>query len=138
MDSCIFCKIIDKELPSAWVYEDDNTFAFLTTGPDNMGHTLVVPKRHYKNIYEMPDEELAHLALSVKKVSIAVKKAMGATGINITMNNDATAGQAVFHAHMHVIPRHEGDGLESWKGKRDYKEGEKEQIAEKIRSGLIA
>jgi histidine triad (HIT) family protein len=103
-ESCIFCKIARKEAPANPVYEDDEVIAFLSIQPVNVGHTLVVPKRHYENIYEIPEKEVAHLYKIVKKMAYAVKNAVSAEGIRIVQNNGKSAGQVVFHLHVHVIP----------------------------------
>ncbi len=131
-ENCIFCKIINKEIPSPIVYEDDKVFAFLDINPVNKGHTLVVPKEHYENIYETPDEILSHLITIVKKVAIKLKDSKLAEGVNIDMNNDAVSGQVVFHAHMHVIPRITNDGFTHWKG-TPYKDNEVEETLQKIK-----
>ena len=133
---CLFCKIISGEIPSAKVYEDEYSFAFLDINPINPGHTLLVPKRHFANLYETSDETLKELTPIIKKLAIAVKKAVSADGINIGMNNDPAAGQLVFHAHFHIIPRHLEDGFRHWRGKRAYKDGEINQVAEKIKASL--
>jgi histidine triad (HIT) family protein len=103
-ESCIFCKIIQKEAPASIVYEDDKVIAFMSIQPINVGHTLVVPKTHYKNIYEIPDEEVAYLYKIVKKLSHSVKKAVNAEGMRIVQNNGGVAGQVIFHLHVHIIP----------------------------------
>ncbi len=103
-ESCIFCKIARKEAPASRVYEDDKVIAFLSIQPINIGHTLVVPKKHYENIYEIPEEEVAYLYKVVKKVAYAVKNAVSAEGIRIVQNNGRTAGQVIFHLHVHLIP----------------------------------
>jgi len=131
MNECIFCKIVSGEIPSKKIYEDDHTLAFLDIRPVNPGHTLVIPKDHFENIYTLPDETLARLSLTTKKVALALKDALDADGINLNMNNEAGAGQVIFHAHIHVIPRKPNDGLTLWPQK-DYKEGEAESIAQKI------
>jgi len=135
MDECIFCKIVKREIPASIVYEDDVSLAFLDIKPVNPGHTLLIPKEHYKNLYEMPDELLSKTGPNTKKIAIAVKRATEADGINIGMNNDPAAGQLVFHQHTHIIPRFSNDGHKHWKG-RLYKEGEEQVIAEKIKSVL--
>lgn len=103
-DSCIFCKIVRKEAPASVVYEDDKVIAFMSIQPINIGHTLVVPKKHYENIYEIPEDEIAYLYRIVKKLAHAVQKAVNADGIRIIQNNGATAGQVIFHMHVHIIP----------------------------------
>ncbi len=136
MEDCIFCKIVKGELPSAKVYEDDMTLAFLDLKPVNLGHILVVPKKHFSNIYETPDEELGAMIKTAKKISIAVKKSTDADGVNLAMNNNHAAGQVIFHSHLHVIPRYHNDGFELWHGKREYKEGEMKELAEKIQKEI--
>lgn len=102
--SCIFCKIVQKEAPASIVYEDEKVVAFLSIQPINVGHTLVVPKAHYENIHDIPDEEVSHLYKIVKKLAPAVKKAVEAEGIRIVQNNGEAAGQVIFHLHVHIIP----------------------------------
>ena len=103
-ESCAFCKIARKEAPASRVYEDEQVIAFLSIQPINIGHTLVVPKKHYKNIYEIPEEEVAYLYKIVKKIAHAVTKAVDAEGIRIVQNNGEAAGQVIFHMHVHIIP----------------------------------
>jgi histidine triad (HIT) family protein len=107
-ESCIFCKIARKEAPANVVYEDDKVIAFMSIQPINVGHTLVVPKKHYDNVYEITEEEVAYLYRIVKKVAHAVKKAVNAEGIRIVQNNGAAAGQVIFHLHAHIIPMRQG------------------------------
>lgn len=136
MNDTIFGKIIRGEIPATKVYEDEHCVAFLDISPINIGHTLVVPRVPYKNIFELPEEILAHLFSVAQKIAEVQKSALGADGVNIMMNNDAAAGQVVFHAHIHVIPRYAGDGYEHWHSKRPYEQGEAEIVAEKIKSNL--
>ncbi|MBI3634462.1 MAG: HIT family protein [Candidatus Yonathbacteria bacterium] len=136
MTPCLFCKIIAGEIPAQKVYEDEYTLAFLDIHPVNIGHTLVVPKTHYVNLYETPDETLSRIMTVVKKLSVAVKTAMNADGINIEMNNDPVAGQIIFHSHIHIVPRFSGDGFKHWHGARDYREGEDAEVAQKISVAL--
>lgn len=135
MESCIFCNIVAKKIPSFTVYEDEDTLAFLDIQPNNPGHTLVIPKVHSENLYDMSDHALAMTVRTAQKVARAVKLAMSADGINLAMNNESAAGQVIFHPHFHVIPRFKEDGYRHWPQKM-YKEGEAEEIAEKIRSAL--
>ncbi len=134
MESCIFCSIVKGEIPSTKVYEDDETLAFLDIKPVNPGHTLVIPKKHFENIHDTPDELFAKMTVAAKKVADALIKT-GATGVNIGMNNGAHAGQIVFHAHVHVMPRYGKDSHKLWEGK-EYGPGEREKVAEKIREAL--
>jgi histidine triad (HIT) family protein len=103
-EPCPFCKIVRKEAPASTVYEDEKVIAFMSIQPINVGHTLVVSKKHYENIYEIPEEEVAHLYKTVKKLAHAVKKAVDAEGIRIVQNNGEAAGQVIFHMHVHIIP----------------------------------
>ena len=102
---CRFCRLAKKEAPASYIYED-KVVAFLDMKPINEGHTLVIPRNHYENIYEIPEEEVAHLFRIVKKVAYAVKKGVSAEGISIVQNNERAAGQIVFHLHVHIIPRY--------------------------------
>jgi len=136
MDDCIFCKIIKGEIPSTKIYEDEHSFAFLDIHPNTHGHTLVIPKEHHKNILDIPPEVLSNLYLAVKKVSEAVFQGTEASGLNINMNNEKPAGQLIFHAHVHIIPRFLQDGLQVWTRDTPYKEGEMEKVAEKIKKAL--
>jgi histidine triad (HIT) family protein len=135
MADCIFCKIIAGEIPADKVYEDEKTLAFLDIAPVNPGHTLLIPKEHYENLYELPDEVLSGMAPILKKIAIAVKQGMKADGLNTTMHNGKAAGQVVSHAHFHIIPRISGDGLPLWPQK-SYAEGEAKEVAEKIREQI--
>ncbi len=138
MEETIFSKIIRREIPAMIVYEDEYTMAFLDACPVNPGHTLVVPKKYFKNLYDIDDETLSHVARTVQKVAIAVKHAMQADGINIHQNNDPVAGQVIFHTHTHVIPRFKDDGIIHWHGKGEYHQGEKAiEIGNKIKSTIV-
>ncbi len=109
MVDCIFCKLAKGEIPCAKVYEDKYVLAFLDISPINKGHTLVIPKKHYASIMDLPKPLLHKVIDVVQKVSKALL-ATPESGVNITQNNGAAAGQFVFHAHFHVMPRHAGDG----------------------------
>ncbi|MBI5469779.1 HIT family protein [Candidatus Kaiserbacteria bacterium] len=135
MPDCIFCKIVKGEIPSFKVYEDADTLAFLDINPIHPGHTLVIPKEHAENIFEISSENWAKVQETVRKVAGAVEKSLGADGVNMLMNNREHAGQIVDHAHVHLIPRFKGDGLNKWPHK-EYKKGEATAIAEKITAAL--
>lgn len=132
MSSCIFCKIIKGEIPCTKIYEDDKFLAFLDIAPVNFGHTLIIPKKHFKDILDIPDEVLSELIVVGKKLGKALIESLGAEGFNLTTNNGEAAGQIVFHTHFHIIPRRLDDGLTHW-GKRKYKEGQIEEVAKKIK-----
>lgn len=129
---CIFCKIIKREIPADIVYEDENALAFLDITPINPGHILLIPKEHFENLYDLPDEKLKQMAPIIKKLAIAIKKGVDAEGINIGMNNERPAGQLVPHAHFHIIPRFSNDGYRHWPGKQ-YSKDESNKIASKIK-----
>jgi histidine triad (HIT) family protein len=116
---CVFCQIIRKESPASFVYEDDRVVVFLSNRPVNEGHSLVVPKKHYENIYEVPDKEVEYLFKIAKHVSVAVHDAMGAEGIRVVQNNGWAAGQVIFHFHVHVIPMKPHEGFMHGKAYRD-------------------
>ena len=109
MEDCIFCNIIRGKASSTIVYEDENSLAFMDHYPINPGHTLVVPKKHYSTMMEMPPEDVGRLFVSVAKVAKGVGKASKADGINVGQSNGVAASQEVFHMHVHVIPRFHRD-----------------------------
>ncbi len=109
MSSCVFCKIVDGSLPSHKIFEDERALAVLDINPIRRGHTLILPKKHYENFLDIPEEELAHLSILAKKIAPAIMKATDADGFNIIGNNGASAGQIILHTHLHVIPRKAGD-----------------------------
>jgi len=111
MPDCIFCRIVQGELPSEQVYQTENVLAFLDIAPISIGHVLVVPKDHYQTLWDVPDELSPELNQVWRRVGRAVLSATQAAGLNVVMNNYAAAGQVVPHAHWHLIPRHEGDRL---------------------------
>ena len=133
---CVFCKIVAGELPSLKVYEDDATLAFLDIHPVNPGHTLVVPKRHSKNIFDVSSQDWTAVTRVVQNLAHAIEKAVSADGININMNNREHAGQVVEHLHVHIIPRFKGDGFKLWH-QTSYKDGEATAVQEKIRAQLL-
>lgn len=104
MENCIFCKIVRGEIPSRKIYEDEKVLAFLDISPQSLGHTLVIPKKHFADIYEIDNEELCNLISSVKSISEHVKTVLKSDGIKIVQNNGVSAGQTVFHIHFHIIP----------------------------------
>lgn len=110
MTDCIFCKIRDGEIPSYKVYEDDKVLAFLDITQGTKGHTLVIPKKHVENVYELDDETVYDVFRIVPKLANALKEAFDPIGLNIVSNNDKPL-QSVFHFHVHLIPRYEDDGM---------------------------
>lgn len=128
VEGCVFCQIIRKEAPASIVYEDDRVIAFLSNRPVNEGHTLVVPKKHYENFYEVPDEEVGYIYQKAKHMAIAVRDAMKAEGIRIVQNNGSAAGQVIFHFHVHVIPMKPHEGFMLGKAYRDQTRGRRPEM----------
>jgi len=135
MNDCLFCNIKEGKIPSTKVYEDKYTLAFLDINPVNPGHTLLIPKTHSRNLFDMEDKTLKQLAPILKKLSKAVRDGAGADGINIHINNEPAAGQVVFHTHIHIIPRFPDDNIEMWKGEK-YKDSEMDALMKKIKAHL--
>ena len=109
MENCIFCKIVQKDIPGKIIYEDDVCLASLDLSQTTDGHTLVIPKKHCKNILEVDDETLAHLIVVTKKLANKIVKNLNANGVNILTNANEIAGQTVMHFHIHIIPRYNLD-----------------------------
>ncbi len=135
MEDCIFCKIVAGQLPAEKIYEDEETLAFLDIKPINPGHALVISKAHYRNILDLPESVWLAMMKTAYRLAPIIKEAAGAGGINISVNNERSAHQLVFHAHAHIIPRVLGDPYKAWLGK-EYADGEKKIVAEKIRANL--
>lgn len=116
MDKCIFCKIANGEIPSATVYEDEDFRGILDLAPASKGHTLILPKKHYANLFEMDEGVAAKALIVAKKLGVRLQKALNCDGLNVLQNNGEAAGQTVFHFHMHLIPRYEQElvGLLDW------------------------
>lgn len=110
-EACIFCKIIKGEIPSFTIYEDEFYKVILDRFPTTPGHALILTKNHHVDMFDMPDQLARGIYPLAKKIAILLKKATGAEGINIVQNNGQAAGQAVFHFHLHLIPRKYGDGV---------------------------
>ena len=111
MNDCIFRKIVKGEASSTKMYEDEHVLAFLDTNPVANNHTLVIPKRHYADLYDIPEKELQHLLVAAKRVALQLQ-AKGVQAVNILHASGADAQQSVFHFHLHIVPRKHGDGLD--------------------------
>ena len=136
MKDCIFCKIVAGTIPADKIHETDDVLAFLDIAPFNEGHTLVIPKKHYENLFEIPDKILEKISLELKHLGSAIQKATDSGGINIAMNNREAAGQIVLHAHFHIIPRYLSDGYKLMSGNKKYAPGRIEIMAEKIKKEI--
>jgi histidine triad (HIT) family protein len=107
---CLFCKIVEKEIPAYIIYEDDEVLSFLDISQVTKGHTLVIPKKHIQNIYELTEAEATPVFKAIPKIAQALKDAFNPIGLNMINNNDKPL-QSVFHFHVHLIPRYENDGM---------------------------
>jgi histidine triad (HIT) family protein len=135
MQDCIFCRIAAGAVPAVKVLETPEVLAFLDLAPVNYGHTLVIPRRHYQDLLDLPDELWSAMGQVSRRVAQALRTAFQAQGFNLGMNNFAAAGQVVFHAHIHVIPRYFTDGLRLFP-QESYRPGEMEKTGEQLRRTL--
>lgn len=133
---CIFCKIISGEIPSTTIYENSKFKVIMDIAPANKGHVLILPKEHYDNIYDIDTATAGELFELAVMTARALKSVLDCDGMNILQNNGTVAGQTVFHFHMHIIPRYEGDTVNiGWK-ELSYEDGEMEQLREAIRKEM--
>lgn len=136
MQECIFCKIVSGDLPCAELYSSHALLAFLDIGPMAEGHTLIIPKEHYPTLWDLPKDLAAEMLGVMQDVGSAVFQVTGATGLNVVLNNYRAAGQVVPHAHWHLIPRREGDGLMPVEQKEYESQEAMWELAAKIRSAM--
>jgi histidine triad (HIT) family protein len=134
MPDCIFCKIIEGELPSEKIYETEEVYCFLDANPLGKGHTLCIPKKHHQNVFEMDADLAAKLIKASKKVAQMQKDNLGADGVDFLQYNGRAGGQEVMHYHMHILPRFEEDSVDAWP-ETAYKKESLEATAKKLRSG---
>ena len=134
--SCIFCKIVNKQALSSVVYEDEVVLAFLDIRPLTEGHVLVIPKEHYVDVFDIPQELLCEVQRGVKIVALAVKETFQADGISIIQQNGAAAGQDIFHFHSHVVPRYNGQKLTPFKDLKTVEREKLDQTAAKIKQRI--
>lgn len=122
-DNCIFCKIANGDIPSKEIYEDEEFKVILDLGPATKGHALILPKNHYRDLYELPDETAAKVMVLAKKMAAGMSDKLSCDGFNLVQNNGETAGQTVFHFHLHLIPRYKDDGQTlGWKAMKPSEE----------------
>ncbi|MBO5278062.1 MAG: HIT family protein [Lachnospiraceae bacterium] len=122
-NNCIFCKIANGDIPSKTLYEDDMFRVIMDINPASKGHSLILPKKHFANIYELDNNTASEALVLAKRMATVMTEALGCDGFNILQNNGETAGQTVFHFHMHLIPRYKNDGVGlnmEGKGEPDY------------------
>lgn len=132
-ENCVFCKILNGEIPSTKLYEDDEFAIILDIGPATFGHALVLPKNHYANIYEMPEALLAKSICLAKSFGEKLVKALGADGLNLVQNNGLAAGQTVYHYHLHLIPRYDNDAVGDLWTPGSLSDQQREEIIEKLK-----
>lgn len=136
MADCVFCRIVNGELPACKLIEDEHALAFMDIGPINPGHALLIPKKHYERLTDMPDALVGQVTRHLPRLARAIVAATNAEGFNIFQTNGACAGQVVPHVHFHIIPRHTGDGKGwPWRAEK-YAEGEMQKMHEKILEAL--
>ncbi|MEK6243485.1 MAG: HIT family protein [Pseudomonadota bacterium] len=136
MSDCVFCRIIAGQIPSTRVHEDEHTLAFMDIGQVNPGHVLVTVKKHADNLYALDDAQAAAVARSSARVARAIRDAFAPAGLSVYQANGKAAGQTVLHYHVHLLPRHEADGMElTWPVKNPPRE-KLEEYARKIRAKL--
>jgi len=133
-ESCVFCRIIDGSVPTAKVAEDETALAFLTIEPATEGHTLVIPKAHSRNLFDIPDSDLAAVVRMTRTVAQVQRERLGCEGVTVYQANEPAGFQTVFHFHVHVVPRWKGDAVrESWQAVA-VDQSRLEQVARKLRA----
>jgi len=132
---CIFCKLANGEIPTATLYENDEFRVILDAGPATKGHCLVLPKAHYANLMEMPEDLTGRAFVTAKNVASRLMEKLGCAGLNVVQNNGAAAGQSVFHFHIHLIPRYEDDGQQILWKPGELTEEAKEEILSAFKEG---
>ena len=137
MTDTVFLKIISREIPAEIVYEDEHTLAFLDIAPNTPGHTLVIPKKYARNIFDVDEETLGHVMKTVRKLAPVVRDAVGAKGVQINSNHEHEGGQEVFHLHFHIIPRVRREEFEFCWPKHTLEEFGGAEVANRIRAGLV-
>ncbi len=130
---CIFCKIAAGEIPSATLYEDEDFRVILDLGPASKGHALIIPKEHYRNLYDIDEDIAAKAIVLAKKMITKLTDVLGCDGYNIVQNNEECAGQTVFHFHMHMIPRYKGDKVGLGWHMGELTDEDKNEILDKIK-----
>lgn len=132
-NDCIFCKLASGEIPSATIYEDADFRVILDLSPASKGHALIIPKEHYRNLYDLDDALASKALVLAKKMICKMKDVLGCDGYNIVQNNEEPAGQTVFHFHMHLIPRYEGDQVGLGWNMGELTDADKAEILDKLK-----
>jgi histidine triad (HIT) family protein len=132
-DDCIFCKVIAGELPAEIVDQDEHTVSFMDINPWTRGHALVIPRNHSRNLYDIADDDIAHVGAAAKRLALRMRERLGCDGVNLLNSCEPAAWQTVFHFHVHVIPRYEDDPLRLPGAPQQPEEGELAKVAEELR-----
>ena len=132
-EDCIFCKIVKGEIPSVKIWEDEDNLAILDINPVTRGHALIIPKKHYENIFEIPEEAFESSMRAAREVAFLLKRKLGADGVNLLNSNNKVAQQEVPHFHIHIIPRYIGEGF-----KIELKNKTKSKELEKIKEEILS
>lgn len=136
MSDCVFCRIVARQIPATLVHEDEHTLAFMDLGQVNPGHVLVAVKAHAENLYALDDAQAGAVLRAAARVARAIRDAFAPPGLSVYQANGSAAGQTVFHYHVHLVPRHEGDGMAlTWPAKNPPRE-KLEEYAARIRGKL--
>lgn len=131
-DDCIFCKLANGVFPTNKIYEDEDFTVILDASPANKGHSLILPKNHFDNLFELDPAIAAKVLPLAAKLAAAIKEELGADGINIVQNNGLAAGQTVYHFHTHIIPRFEGDGCNIGWPQKEVDNAEQAALAKRL------
>ena len=135
-ENCIFCRIAAGEIPSKTIYEDERFRVILDLGPVTRGHALILPKEHYRNIYELPEDVAGDVMKLAKRMTVQMTQKLHCDGFNLLQNNEEVAGQSVFHFHMHLIPRYKGDQAGFGWNDGTLKDEVKTEVLDKVRAEL--
>lgn len=136
MDNCIFCKLASGEIPTATLYEDEEFRVILDQGPASKGHALILPKAHYTDLYELPDETAKKVMVLAKRMAAAMTQALECDGFNLVQNNGKAAGQTVFHFHLHLIPRYADDQVKLGWTPGTLTDEVRDEVLEKVKKQL--
>ena len=133
-EDCIFCKVLEGEIPAQIVDEDDHTVALLDINPWTRGHALVIPRRHARDLLEISDADLANVAVAAKRLGARMCERLGCDGLNLLNSTGRAAWQTIFHFHVHVIPRYEDDPLQLPTRPQRADDGELAAVADELRA----
>jgi len=135
-DECVFCRIATRESDASIVFEDEKTMAFMDIRPVSEGHVLVIPKEHYQDIFDIDEDLIGQVHKNAKKIAEGVKTAVNADGISIVQQNGRAAGQVIFHLHVHIIPRSEGQGRFHFRDTTNADRKNLDKIASRIKENI--